>query len=170
MECRSCSDALTALMDGELSGREESEVRSHLSSCGTCREEHESLHVAYSLTSRLHTVEASQNLWPRVQRTINASPSPSASSGLFDFLKSLFSRPWIPAAGLGGVVLALLFTVWPAGQEALENQFLAFIEQREQISIENRNLLFGERASDRYQPRRNPFVKPIRLQENPFEE
>lgn len=170
MECRSCSNALTALMDGELSGREESEVRSHLSSCNRCKEEHDSLQVAYQLTSRLQEVSNAEELWPGVRAELEPS-APQPRAGFFDFLRRLVSRPWVPATGLAGfLLLALIFTVWPSGQEPLESQFLTFIEQREQISIENRDLLFGEGANERYQPRRNPFVKPIRLQENPFEE
>ena len=67
MECRSCTDALTALMDQELPPAEQQSVEEHLSTCASCRNEYESLLEAHRLPVQLSAISPDVGLWRRIE-------------------------------------------------------------------------------------------------------
>lgn len=62
MNCRRIQSALSAYIDGELTGEEMLLIRRHLSDCEFCSDEYNSLQVVKKLLGSLETVDAS-NEW-----------------------------------------------------------------------------------------------------------
>ncbi|UCF35671.1 MAG: zf-HC2 domain-containing protein [Acidobacteriota bacterium] len=165
MECRICSDAMTALLDDELSSSEANSVKDHLHSCSTCQQEFQSLSFAYQLTGQLGELEVAPDLWDRITPRL-----PSRS--FFGQFWSLFRRPWVQAT-VGALVLAAFLSVflWVPGQDQAEKEFAEFIQQRERISAETQSLLFSNAGVEVNRARSNPFVKPVSFStRNPFQE
>ena len=169
MNCRSCNDALTALLDNELTADEQKTVRSHLSVCPECQKEYDSLLWAFDLTEKIDTMDLNPAIWTRIQSELTA-----AESGFGSYLKTLFLPPWRPVAAFVGMVLvvSVLFVSFPRTSidPALEEEFTQFMQQREEISRENRRILFEPRL-DRNRREGNPFVRPVSYERtNPFQE
>ena len=174
MECQSCREALTALLDEELGSDLQSEIRSHLSKCSACKAEYDSLLFSFDLTERVDSIQLNPKIWTRIQREVAASLNTPTKKDLRPFFRSLFIPRWRPAAAAIGLVViaAILFFSSPGSgtDPALEKEFTIFILQREEISRQNRRILFELRqtADDRAS---NPFVVPIsQEQRNPFRE
>jgi anti-sigma factor RsiW len=72
MECQRCRENLTAYLDGELSGGESAEIKSHLDACTSCKDELSSLQKAADLIGS-HIIELEPGLgsWARVQAKIS---------------------------------------------------------------------------------------------------
>jgi anti-sigma factor RsiW len=172
MECRDCTDALSALIDGELSGGEHREVDSHLSVCSLCKEEYDSLVVLSKLTERMSQLEVNPALWEQVRAQTDV-PSSSQSMSSIDRLRSLLTRPWLPLAA--GAAAAVLFVVlnspFSEDKSALERELDAFMQVREQIAERNAEILFGASGKDRDYRAGNPFLQRVNyVKENPFRE
>ena len=166
MECRSCIDALTALMDGELGGPERQRVEGHLDSCIKCSGEFESLRYSYQLVNSIPDVDLGPDLWDSIR------PQLPKRSLLPDLGFLLVGRPWVPAAAGLVVIFAVVsaFLIVPSG-DPLEEDFATFMQERERIAVENTTILFGDTQFDRYQPRRNPFIQQLSSSKrNPFQE
>ncbi|HUG44234.1 MAG TPA: zf-HC2 domain-containing protein [Acidobacteriota bacterium] len=167
MECRSCIEALTAYMDGELDSRDSQQVELHVSECSVCNEEFRSLRISYDLFEQLGTIEVRKDLWERV--ISGAAPSlPGAHA------KPRFQRPsfgWLPyAAGFAVVVLVAVFSFNSANpSEDLHESFARFLNEREALAIRNVNLLEQSIRSGRNSTMYNPFVQRIDHSiQNPF--
>lgn len=168
IDCRDCTEALTALMDNELSEAEASMVQLHLRDCDSCRSEYESLLFVHSLTKRMPELEISPNLWPAIRSNLD---SESLSARWAQYIQRyLFRRPWVPAtAALGTVALALLLFLGIPTEKANSNDFTTFVQQREILFKRNRNLLFRDGGFNRYDARRNPFLQEVQYTgQNPF--
>ena len=169
MNCQSCREALTALIDEELGRDDQSFVESHLTSCPDCRKEYESLEWAFNLTEQVNSVPFNPALWTRIQSEIT-----SERKGLGTYLKTLLVPRWRPiAAAVGTVAVAfILFTsILDTGTNPeLEKEFTEFIQKREQTSRENRRMLLEPRSSRDHRGG-NPFVRPVSYERtNPFRE
>jgi anti-sigma factor RsiW len=169
MNCRSCSEALTALLDNELALDEQEIVQSHLSGCPECKKEYDSLHRASRLTERVEPVPFNPALWNRIQSEISAQ-----RSGPMAFVRTLFLPLWRPAMVAAGALLIalLLFVSFPSSSidPALEEEFTQFMKEREAISLENRRILFEPRANRDHRGG-NPFVSRVSYERsNPFQE
>lgn len=167
MECRSCKEALTAYLDGELASGELREVDTHLNGCADCGGELESLKFAYNLTAQLPELDASADLWDRIYSGVLAPRPTSHESD--SFLRRAWQKRWIP---LGVVVAALLaaipvLTPDTTGDPVTEQEFADFIRYREQISIQNRQL-FND-LENHHLPAANPFIETVSYRnQNPF--
>lgn len=168
IDCRDCRDALTAFMDHELPGEEVSVFEQHLRDCPACRQEYESLLFAYELTSRLPNAEVNPGLWVEIRSKL---PSESPTGTWKRFIRQLlFDRPWIPAsAALGTVAVVLFLLVAIPADNPNATEFSSFVQQREILSKRNQDVLFRSGSFNRYEPRRNPFIRTVQYTgQNPF--
>jgi len=167
MKCQSCRDALTALMDGELSTVEEETVRSHLSACTACNEEYRSLRVAYDLTSQIDSISLNPEIWTGIRDSLEQEEE---ARRWFGWL----TRHWKPAIAAAGAfgLIGVLFLSVPDGapDPNLEREFREFIRAREEISRQNRQIFFQTGVNQSYR-RSNPFSRPVSFEgRNPFQE
>lgn len=173
MNCRSCRDALTARLDGELAEDERKSVEAHLSKCPDCRKECDSLLFAFNLTERVESIPLTQGIWVRIQSELSSMDS-SRNGGFGDYLRTLLVPYWRPfAAAMGAVVVViLLFVSFPSSKTdpALEEEFTVFLQKREERSRENVKILFEPRQNRNYRGI-NPFLKQVSQERtNPFRE
>ena len=178
MECRSCTDALTALMDQELPPAEQQSVEEHLSTCASCRNEYESLLEAHRLPVQLSSISPDVGLWRRIEAELAGGsalgvrpvvPVPSRH-GLGNALAGWLLRPWVPISALGGILIVMLAVNYLDPPDPIEHEFSHFIQQRERIYDNQRKLLSTD---GQWQPRdaRNPFSQPVSFSDkNPFQE
>ena len=152
MECLTCTESLTAFMDGELSPAQAKKVESHFTQCTLCHDDYQSLLHTYQLVEQVGLLELDPNLWTRIHSEIT-DLSPSESTWLAS-LRSLFGIRWVPiAAGtLGVVFLSLLFVNQPNPeiQQALREWFTER-EQEVRTAYPNPFIVHDRR------PQENPF-------------
>jgi anti-sigma factor RsiW len=168
MECRVCTEALTAFIDKELSSEESAVVERHIDACTACKDEYDSLLTSYELTSQMPQLEVSPLLWANIASEISSEQSPNWWKRFV--LDGLFGRPWVPAtAALGAALVALLLVVIPPSPPPAETAFSDFVQQRELLSKRNEGILFRAEGFDRNESRRNPFIKQVQYTgRNPF--
>lgn len=70
MNCRTCSNMLSAYRDQELTGREMLAVREHLSGCSSCQEELASLEAIHRALGRLSDARVPAGLEGRLQTAV----------------------------------------------------------------------------------------------------
>lgn len=168
IDCRNCTNALTALMDHELPEEEGLVCEQHLRDCPACRQEYESLLFAYNLTNRLPNVEVNPNLWVEIRSQLTTESPTSRWKG---FVRQfLFDRPWVPAsAALGTVGVLLFLLVGIPTDNPNSKEFTSFVQQREILSKRNQDVLFRSGSFNRYEQRRNPFIRTVQYTgQNPF--
>jgi anti-sigma factor RsiW len=167
MECRSCFEALTAYMDGELGSKDSEQVELHLSKCSPCSEEFQSLRFSYHLFEKLSAIEVREDLWERVVSDAAPSPPPAHGRPRFQFP----SLSWLPyAAGFAVVALVAVFSFNTANPtEDVHESFARFLVEREAVAIRNVNLFERSIRSGRNSTMYNPFVQRIDHSiQNPF--
>jgi anti-sigma factor RsiW len=159
---------LTALIDHELPSEEVQALKRHLHGCPACKQEYESLLFAYELTSRLPSPEINPNLWVDIRSHLTSDSPKVRWKGFLN--KLLFNRPWVPAsAALGTVVVVLFLLVGIPADNPNAKEFSAFVQQREILSKRNQAVLFNSGGFNRYEPRRNPFIRTVQYTgKNPF--
>lgn len=176
MECRACSETLTALIDGELSSEERERTDEHLDGCWACRREYESLLYSYSLVDSLPLLEPEPQLWQRIRREIEVDVAPARTHERrmsFFNLRDLLPRRWVPATAVLGVLaigLSVALLVNPDPQRAeVERALRAYVQDRENGDLEHRNVFRRVRALGSAEARTNPFARPVgSLERNPF--
>lgn len=169
MECRSCTETLTAYLDKELGEQDSRAVESHLATCTGCLEELRSLETACQLTNALPHLAVAPHLWDRIAQEVAPLIVPE-EGWLSRFLRAI-NRPWIPLAAAAAAVVIIAGVLIRPTQPSVESDFAAFIQQREQISIQNTQVLFGSDSFDSDQRARNPFVRPVNhSSRSPFQE
>ena len=166
MDCEACRETLSAFLDGELTDREAETVLTHLQGCPECFVEYRSLARFAELTDRLPAHTPGPQLWTRIQTRLN-----EPRDSLLDTFFSSLVRRWAPISLMGLLVaIVLVFSFWPLTTPA-EEQFSGFIERRERVFEEQRQILFERELLDRYRQSRNPFSQPVTFVDyNPFEE
>ncbi len=97
MNCRNAQAKLSALLDGELPGREALMVREHLLRCGRCSEEWRALRALKLALSGLPDVEPPAGLEERLIAAVRRQSSPARSV-----------RLWLPAAAAVAAACATL--------------------------------------------------------------
>ncbi len=167
-ECRAGTNALTALMDNELSREEAFALENHLRDCPSCRQEYESLLYAYQLTCRMPEIEVDPSLWPQIRSKLSSESMIGRWKRFIHGL--LFDRPWVPAtAALGIVAVVLFLLVGPPPDNPASKEFSAFVQQREILFKRDQGVLFRSGGFNRYEPRRNPFMRQVQYTgQNPF--
>lgn len=109
MNCLRTRDLLSGYLDNELDVRTKSSVREHLSSCGSCRSELETLRLIIQEAASLPLAEPPAELRARI---LSAVSDRSASAGMFQRLQGLFSARTVPwAAGVSASIAAALLLI-----------------------------------------------------------
>jgi anti-sigma factor RsiW len=84
MDCKECTDQLTAFLDAELSAQETEQIRSHLSACKSCADEWLSLRDSKEfIESHVHDLEPSPEAWNMVRARISVKPTAHPPSHFF---------------------------------------------------------------------------------------
>lgn len=169
MECRSCTDTLTAYIDKELAEHDSRAVETHLETCEECRKELRSLKIACEITNALPHLAVAPHLWDRIAEQVAPAADP-AETWLNRLLRP-FNRPWIPLTAAAAAVVVIAGVLIRPSHPSVESDFAAFMAQREQISIHNTQVLFGSDSFDWDQRARNPFMRPVsHSTRSPFQE
>ena len=167
MECLTCTESLTAFMDGELSPDQTQEVEIHFTHCTPCHDDYQSLLHSYQLVKQVGLLELDPDLWTRIHSEIT-DVSPSESTWLAS-LRSLFGIRWVPiAAGtLGVVFLSLLFVNQPNPE--IQQALREYVREREQLELPRVRISQNASSLELRTAYPNPFiVSDNRPQENPF--
>ena len=167
MECLTCTESLTAFMDGELSPAQAKKVESHFTQCTPCHDDYQSLLHTYQLVEQVGLLELDPNLWTRIHSEIT-DLSPSESTWLAS-LRSLFGIRWVPiAAGTLGVVFLSLFFVNQPNPK-IQDAFDEYVREREQLELPRVRVSQNASSLELRIAYPNPFIVQGRSpQENPF--
>jgi len=170
MRCSGCTESLTAYIDRELNDPEAGEVKDHLSTCPDCASQYTSLVLTTAAAGKLSAIEPSPELWTRIRADIVrarvSQPEPKTQ-----WWPLWLPQPWALASlSAGTLVLVMTVTFWPTSSP-MENRFAQFLEKRERVFQEHREILFSHEWADKYRQVRNPFSRPVTLVDyNPFQE
>ena len=178
MDCRLCSDELTAYLDGEISGTAAEQIRRHLEECPPCQDELQALRGAAAFVeSHAREVDPVPEIWNNLRARIAAMPPPASRSGFFQFL--VVNRWAAMAATLTSTVILALglwgYLAHQSSRKALESYMSDYIAMRavtERLhAVEARQWrhLKSEGGVARTPFPENPFVdhRPVSLA-NPF--
>ena len=167
MECLTCTESLTAFMDGELSPDQAKKVEIHFTQCTPCHDDYQSLLHTFQLVEQVGLLESDPDLWTRIHSEIT-DLSPSESTWLAS-LRALFGIRWVPiAAGTLGVVFLSLFFVNQPNPE-VQQAFREYVREREQLELPRVRVSQNASSLELRTAYPNPFIVHVRRpQENPF--
>jgi anti-sigma factor RsiW len=157
MECQTCCELLTALLDEELSPEERRVVEGHLKECGHCEEELKSLAYAFQMTERVLTERLDAPNWGRIESKLPGSSSVKPNP--------FWAWVWRPVAVAAAVLVILAGPVdwlWESESEILERQFQEFVAQEVEEEAIHRRLLATSGVAYR-----NPYSVPD-VNRNPY--
>lgn len=140
MECRTCFEQLTALLDGELTGSESKAVEAHIEGCPHCREELESLRYAFQLVDASLEENLNPPPWNLIENEIDRG------RGSWLDLRWLFDLTWRPvaAAFVLAVILVPLFWGQLAEEAELERMFAAYLQERNEEEMIHESIFSTE--------------------------
>ena len=101
MKCLNIQKKLSAYQDGELKPLEQEQVRNHLLSCQTCREQYAELERAWKIAGQLEEIHPDPWFYGQVLRKIREPRERGLSLGL----RWVFQRIRIPA--IASILLAV---------------------------------------------------------------
>ena len=167
MECLTCTESLTAFMDGELSPDQAKNVEIHVTQCTPCHDDYQSLLHTYQLVEQVGLLDLDPELWTRIHSEIT-DVSPSESTWLAS-LRSLFGIRWVPiAAGTLGVAFLSLFLINQPDPE-VQQAFREYVREREQLEVPRVRVSQNASSLELRTAYPNPFiVDDRRPQDNPF--
>ena len=167
MECLTCTESLTAFMDGELSPDQAKNVEIHFTQCTPCHDDYQSLLHTYQLVEQVGLLDLDPDLWTRIHSEIT-DVSPSESTWLAS-LRTLFGIRWVPiAAGTLGVVFLSLFFINQPKTE-VQQAFVEYVREREQLELPRVGVSQSASNLELRTAYPNPFIVHVRgPQENPF--
>jgi anti-sigma factor RsiW len=139
MDCRQCSDNLTAFLDGELDAADLERVQSHLAACLSCSEELTGLRETTGFVeSHCRNLEPRPESWRLIRSRIGEAQAPSASLG------SLFSRfRWATAFTVIAAIFAFGYVQYQQVQKKNLDRYISqYIEERKsqitrQLTVES---------------------------------
>ena len=178
MDCRLCSDDLTAYLDGELSSSAAEQIRQHLGKCPRCLDDFQALRGAAAFVeSHAREVEPVQEIWNNLRARIAEMPAPDGPSGFFQFL--VVNR-WAAAAATLTSTVVLALGLWgymerQASQRAFESYMNDYLlmrtvtERLHAVQIRQAKHMLSEGGVTRSSFSENPFFegRPVSLA-NPF--
>jgi anti-sigma factor RsiW len=179
MECRDCSDDLTAYIDGELAGPAAEQVRRHLEKCPPCDDDYRGFKdAAVFMERQARELEPSPEIWNQLRARISEMPAPANSSGYFGFLAV---NRWAGAAVTLAATVVLALGLWGYRQyqesqaqiESYVNEYIVTRSVAERIhAVQLRQVRKVHAGSDSAIPKvlENPFteIRPVSLT-NPFQ-
>ncbi|MGI6295913.1 MAG: anti-sigma factor family protein [Armatimonadota bacterium] len=110
MNCRRVVNLISAYVDGELTGAEMLDIRSHLRECPDCAEEYESIRATKLMVARLNTITPRADLAASIMHRlnqINTPPHQRALSRMSSYLARKLS-PVVAALAVSGMAFAFL--------------------------------------------------------------
>lgn len=110
MNCRRVVNLISAYVDGELTGADMLDIRSHLRECPDCTEEYESIRATKLLVARLNTMAPREDLAAGIMHRlnqINTPPHQRALSRMTGYIGRKLS-PVVAALAVSGVAFAFL--------------------------------------------------------------
>jgi hypothetical protein len=165
MNCKQCTENLTAFLDAELSPAEAAEARCHLQTCTSCAEELQSLHKAAEyIESQIKEIAPKPETWRLVQARISTAQAPHPQ---FRF----FSLGWHLAA-----TMLLFFGIFGFGymqyrqfeKRSLDSYIAKYIQERD-ARIRAVLTSSGSSVADENTSRGNPFIEVnFTPADNPF--
>jgi len=178
MDCKSCTEDMTAYLDGELNRARFREIEGHLEGCLPCLEELESLKRSGRLVeSHLPELEPKPEIWNNLTAKIAAAQETKRRGGLLSFCAA---HRWKAAAAAiaASVVLATgLWGFWnhQQSEKALRQYMSEYIQKRDSHIHATRARASDARGetrtadSDHAEYSDNPFVE-VRAEpfDNPF--
>ncbi len=112
MNCRKVQNLISAYLDGELAGHEMLLVRHHLSGCGECSVEYESLLTTKRAFGRLHPKRPSDDLAARICSRLSEVHIPPHVKLLMSLSRYVHQFPaGVKVGAVGVAVLAALLLV-----------------------------------------------------------
>jgi predicted anti-sigma-YlaC factor YlaD len=105
MKCHSVQKKLSAYQDNELETHEREQVKNHMLSCQSCREEYEKLNLVWQTLGKLEGIHPDPWLYRQLVRKIK-EPHEQAFLPILQHVSRLF-----PAAVTVSVILAIGITV-----------------------------------------------------------
>lgn len=129
MECRACSELMTALLDGELSASEAEALRSHIASCEECGAEFESLSYSWRMVESQASADwPAPPAWALIESRISGT-----SKGFFDWRWLTVPRWATAVAALLLLAVSLPFFYSSTGDNASIRRMLAsYVAERDQ--------------------------------------
>ena len=126
MECRTCFEQLTALLDGELTGSESKVVKAHVEDCTDCRLELESLQYSFQLVDAILDEDLDPPRWKLIESKID-----QREGNWLDF-RWLFGLTWRPVAVAFLLAAVLIPVFWNQSSEdaEVERMFTTYLEER----------------------------------------
>jgi len=97
------TEKLSAFVNHELTQDERQAIAEHLLLCAECRAEHDEIKLGAVLANRLPQTDAPENLWRKIEKSLDESAEKSSSAAIFAFL-----NPRLLAACL---LVFIIFTV-----------------------------------------------------------
>jgi anti-sigma factor RsiW len=134
MECKNCTEELTAYLDGELNRARFREVEGHLEGCLPCLEELESLKRSARLVElHLPELEPKPELWNHLTARIAGARRNDSHGGRISLLSQ---HRWLtPVAALAApiVLAAGLWGLWnhQQSEKALRQYMSEYIQKRD---------------------------------------
>ena len=101
MKCRKVQKKLSAYQDRELEPKEQEQVKSHLLSCQSCREQYEKLERVWQILGGLEEIRPDPWFYRQVVRKINEHREP----GLLPTIERFFQPLRTPA--IASILLAI---------------------------------------------------------------
>ncbi len=178
MDCKSCSEDLTAYLDGELDRSRFREVEGHLEGCLPCLEEFESLKRSVRLVeSHLPELDPKPEIWNRLTAEISAVGNRHPSTGVLRWF--ITHRGTAATFALAASILLAtgLWSFWShlQSERVLQQYMIEYVQKRESQEQAARDRLTGITGeartadSEHSEYLENPFVEvsaePI---DNPF--
>jgi anti-sigma factor RsiW len=134
MDCRQCTDDLSAYLDREVSPARVKLIESHLSACRDCAEEYRALQASARLIeSHARELQPRQESWNLLRARLNTMETPDSGTG---FLQ-LFLRFRLMAAAAAIAIATFGMGLWgylryQQSERELQQYMNAYIETREQ--------------------------------------
>jgi anti-sigma factor RsiW len=167
MDCKECTDQLTAFLDAEVSAREEEQIKSHLNACKSCADEWTSLRDSKEfIESHIHDLEARPEAWNLVRARLPESAAPPATFHLFAL------KRWRIALATTALALAASGVGYLQYQQiqrkALDKYISRYIQEREARS--QAKPILANADFDQASPyANNPFLEiKASASDNPF--
>jgi anti-sigma factor RsiW len=158
MDCKQCSENLTAFLDGELSSADSGRIESHIRICPACSEELQSLREAAEfLESHHRDLLPSPGSWSLVRARINETgPVPFPRASIFNRFR------WAMVVLAVVAILAFGYTEY---QHIEERNFERYIAQY----MQKRETQIIRQATTKNPYESNPFLEvQATVIENPF--
>lgn len=157
MECRACSETLTAFLDGELTPHEQNLLERHLEECASCQREYESFLYSYELVDKVGAVDIDAALWNRIHSQIILPPA-----RVFSF-PALFAGNWLRVAATAAAAVtisvgALWYYPSVAQERETERMFQSYVQQRESAEVSHTAILKTQGSAAWHAIYANPFT------------